>query len=203
MDLAEYGVVDSHCHAFLPERETDSFEQYLTLADHPIPKEDVVNTFLYRQVIRELSQVLGVEGTHEDVVNERHVRYKQDPEGYINMLFEDAKIDVLLVDTGYPSKDYSGYSVDLEAFSGMVPSEVREIFRIENLALTLLREGLPLDSMVEEFNTHINNAVKNGAVALKSVIAYRTGLDVKRRTIFEVKKSLQEVSRRTGIREGC
>lgn len=54
--ISEQPVIDSHCHTFLPEKETDPFEQYLTLATHPVPKEDMVHTFIYRQVVRELSQ---------------------------------------------------------------------------------------------------------------------------------------------------
>ena len=68
LDIFKLPVVDSHCHAFLPEKETDSFEQYLTLADHHVPKMDMVNTFLYRQLIHELSRILNIEGTHKEIV---------------------------------------------------------------------------------------------------------------------------------------
>ena len=192
MDLSSHPVVDSHCHAFLPEKETKSFEQYLTLADHPVPKRDIANTFLYRRVVRELSRVLEVEGTHDEVVDERNVRYRQDPAGYIKMLFEDAGIETLLVDTGYPSKEFSGYSVDLGGFSEIVPCEVREIYRIDNTVYNLLCERLPFDAMLGEFNRRIHDAGRGGAVSLKSVIAYRTGLEIRRRTEEESKKAYRD-----------
>ena len=188
LDLLKYPVVDSHCHAFLPEKETDSFEQYLTLADHPVPKRDMVNTFLYRQVVRELARVLNVKGTHEEIVKERYKRYKQDPVEYIKLLFEDANIDTLLVDTGYPTEEFSKYSIDLKDFTKLVPSEVREIFRIDKVVYNLLKSQLPIDEAIEEFHEQIKNAVKNGAVGLKSAIAYRTGLEIQRNTEDEVRK---------------
>jgi len=180
LDLLGHPVVDSHCHAFLPEKELNSFEQYLTLSEHSIPKEDMVNTFLYRLVIHELSRVLDIKGTHEEIVNERQKRYKQDPVSYIKLLFEDANIEMLLIDTGFPNKEESGYSIDLKEFSKIVPSEVREIFRIDNILFDLLKSQLSFDAAVEEFHEQVNNAVKNGAVALKTTIAYSTGLEIQR-----------------------
>ena len=193
LDLSEHSVVDSHCHPFLPERETDSFEQYLTIAFHPIPKEDMENTFLYRQTVRELSRVLGVKGTHRQVVEERQRQYRQDPVEYTKLLFEDARIDTLLVDTGYPSEEFSGYSIDLKDFSKIVHCEIKEIFRIDNVAYNLLKERTPYDVSVEQFHEQLRNAVKNGAVGLKSVIAYRTGLEIKRSTEDVVREAYGKI----------
>lgn len=188
LDLSKYPVVDSHCHAFLPDKETDPFEKYLNLAIHPIPKFDMVNTFIYHQVTRELSRVLGVKGTGDDIIEERNRRYRKDPAGYIRTLFEDAAIDTLLVDTGYPSEEFSGYSIDLREFSKLVPCKVREIYRIDNLLYNIINEQLPFNEAVEKFHNQIKNAIKNGAVGLKSVIAYRTGLEVQRHDDSEAKE---------------
>jgi len=193
LDLSKHPVVDSHCHAFLPDKETDSFEQYLTLADHPVPKMDVVNTFLYRQVVRELSRVLNIKGTHEEIVEKRQKRYKQDPVGYIKLLFEDANIETLLVDTGYPAKEFSGYSIDMKDFSKMVPSEVREVFRIDIVIYDLIKSRIPLAVAVEQLRERMKNAVKKGAVSLKSVVAYRTGLEIQRSGEDEVRQAYNEL----------
>ena len=75
LDLSDYPVIDSHCHPFLPEKETESFEQYLTLSSFFIPERDISNTFLFRQVIRELSRVLNVTGSYKDIIKERQKQY--------------------------------------------------------------------------------------------------------------------------------
>lgn len=41
MHPPDHPVVDGHCHAFLPEKGTDSLMQCLTLAGHPVPKHSV------------------------------------------------------------------------------------------------------------------------------------------------------------------
>ena len=127
LDLSKKPVVDSHCHAFLPEKETKPFEQYLTLSEDPIPKIDMVSTLLYRHVVCELSRVLEIDGRPEEILEERHKRYKRDPVGYIRLLFEDANIETLLVDTGYPEKLFSGYSIDLKDFSEIAVQGQRDL----------------------------------------------------------------------------
>ena len=193
-DLSERPVVDSHCHAFLPEKETSPFEQYLNLADNPVPKADATSTLLYRHVVRELSRVMDFRGTHEEVVEERTRRYRRDPAGHIGLLFEDAKIETLMVDTGYPAKLFSGYSIDLEEFGRMVPSGVREIFRVDIVLYELVKNLVSFDTAVEEFRDRMRDAVRGGAVALKSVVAYRTGLEMQRHEEEEVRSAYEELT---------
>jgi predicted TIM-barrel fold metal-dependent hydrolase len=193
MDLKGLKVVDSHCHAFAPERENQPFERYLTLSALPIEKEDLVNTLLYRIVVSELGRLLKVEGSPTRIVEERNKRYRQDPKQYIKTLFRDAGIEAMLVDTGYPSELFSGYSVPLDEFSATVQCSVHEVYRVENLVMSLLSNRLSLGEAVKEFNRVIDAKVEAGAVALKSVIAYRTGLAVQRRTDEEAGRAHREI----------
>ena len=198
INLSQQAVIDSHCHAFQPEREPSirsSFEQFLTLAIHPIPQEDMFNTFLYRQVIRELSRILECKGSHKDIVECRQKRYQKDPEQYIKMLFDDARIDMILLDTGYPSEVFTGYSVDSGVFSKIVPSEIKTIFRIDNVVVDLVQKYSSLNDAIEKFQQIVDNAVKNnGAVGLKTVIAYITGLEVQRHPLNEVSSSYKNMA---------
>ena len=198
IDLSQQKVIDSHCHAFLPEKEPSiraSFEQFLTLAIHPIPEEDMFNTFLYRLVIRELSRVLDCKGSHKEIVENRQKRYRKDPKGYIKMLFDDARIDMILLDTGYPSEVFTGYSVEPEVFSEIVPSKIRTIYRIDNLVVRLLRNYSSFNDAVEAFLQIVDDAVKkDGAVGLKTVVAYITGLEVQRHPLEEVSKSYEDMA---------
>ena len=193
INISDCRVIDSHCHAFLPEKETRSFEQYFTLADHLVPKEDMVNTFIYRQVVRELSRVLNFDGDHEKIIEERNRVYKENPRNYINHLFKDVNIDTLLVDTGYPSEEFSGYSIDLKHFSKIVPCKIKEIFRIDNVLYNLLKSQTSFELAKENFNNQVNDAVKKGAVSLKTVIAYRTGLEIRRHNEGEVKTAYKNI----------
>jgi predicted TIM-barrel fold metal-dependent hydrolase len=189
LDLHRLPVVDSHCHAFLPEKETKSFEEYLTLSDLAIPSEHLTSTLLYRQVLKELSRLLGVRGKDSKVIEERQKLYRRDPADYIGLLFDDAHIETLLVDTGFPTMVSDGYVIGREEFSRLTGAEVREIFRIENVVHNLVADGLPYGEAVERFRGEIDAAVGRGAVALKSIIAYRTGLEVHRWDEEKVKRA--------------
>ncbi len=122
-------VVDAHCHPFLPEKETKPFEAYLTLSDIPQRKEDLTSTMLYRLVMPELGQVMSLRGD-EKIIAERHKRIESDLSRYIQMLFDEGGLETLLVDSGYPFKEFVGYEIDLEDFSEMIGRAVREIFRL-------------------------------------------------------------------------
>ena len=193
MDIKSLKVVDSHCHAFSPERENQPFERYITLSAHPMHKEDLESTLLYRILLSELGRLMKIEGPHTRVIDERNRRYRQDPKRYIKTLFQDAGIEAMLVDTGYPSELFSGYSVPIDEFSATVQCRVHEIYRIENLVISLLGKRLSLSEATEEFNQIIDSKIEAGAVGLKSVIAYRTGLAVQKRPDTEVGRAHSEI----------
>jgi hypothetical protein len=178
LDFSSSPVVDSHCHAFLPEKEARPFEAYLTLSDLPQRHEDVVSTMLHHMVMRELSRILCVNG-EEKTIAERQMRIRSNPADYIELLFDDAGIETLLVDSGYPFKETVGYGIDLNDFAEMVGRDVREIFRLEAALYGLLKGLVPYDQAIEDFRAQIREVVSNGCVSLKTIIAYRTGLAVK------------------------
>lgn len=193
LEISDSPVVDSHCHPFLPEKEEGPFERHLNLAANQIQREDLVNTFLYRQVIRELARVLECEGSHEEVVEVRQKRYRREPVEYIRSLFEDAGIETVLIDTGYPYREFAGYSITPEEFSAIVPCRVREICRIDNIIHGLIKDQLPFEMAVDRFHGHVGNAVKKGAVSLKSVVAYSTGLEIRRSAEGDAREAYGEL----------
>jgi len=198
LDISKCPVVDAHCHPFLPEKETKPFEAYLTLSDIPQRHEDLTATMIYRQTMRELARVLRVDSYK--AVEERQRRIKENASDYIQMLFDDAGIEALLVDSGYPFKEYVGYEIDIGDFSEMVGREVHEIFRIEAAVYGLLKGQLPFEEAVEDLRTQIGEAVRGGVISVKSIIAYRTGLAVKTWEVPVVRRSWDEMTRQ--VREG-
>ena len=199
IDFSENPVIDAHCHPFLPEKESRPFEAYLTLSDLPQKHEDLTSTMLYRQVMRELGRLLRLKGETR-IIEERQRRIKSDPSSYINTLFDDAGIEALLVDSGYPFKEFTGYEIDLGDFSEMIGREAHEIFRLEVAVYGLLKGLVPFDDAAEDMRTQVREAVRGGVVALKSIVAYRTGLEYRAWDEGMAKRSWEEM---TGlVREG-
>lgn len=177
-----YPIVDNHCHPFMPERETDSFEQYWTLAMNTVPARDMRSTILYRMVMGRLRKLLDLPAgtSDEEIVAKRDSVYRANRRAYLELLCNDSGLDTLLVDVGFPSEEFSGYSVDLATFRTMMPLRaVRAIVRIEPIIYRLFRDSLPYEQLCARYLDELNQEITGrSAVALKSVIAYLTGLGV-------------------------
>jgi predicted TIM-barrel fold metal-dependent hydrolase len=177
IDLSQYPVIDGHCHPFLPGREDKEFYQLFNLSTLEMPRIHCENTLLYRKVMRELSRVLNCPFDLEFVSMRRGEEYSSNPSGYIEKLFNDAKIKMLILDTGYPSLEYSGYSVPIEEFRKLVKCSIKCIFRIEPLLFRIFKLSPPFEEMLDRYLNSLREAVKNeGYIGFKSVVAYRVGL---------------------------
>src|SRR6266540_398891 len=72
---------------------------------------------------------------------------------------------------------------------------VREVVRIESVAEAVLTAGGPptdtLDGLVDAFEERIVAAIEGGAVALKSVLAYRAGLRMEPVGVGELRSAFE------------
>jgi uncharacterized protein len=193
LDLTNYSVIDDHCHPFDPSREGQGFEQYWTLSMLTIQPDHMKNVLLYRMVMKEMRKYLelGQDASEQEVLNKRNAIYEADRKTYLDRLFRAAKIEGLVLDIGFPAEEFVGYSVDVDKFSTLLPiNTARIIVRIEPLIYRFVREELSFEEFVTKFNTTLDNDIRRyKAVALKSVIAYSTGLEVKITDESEAKKA--------------
>ena len=135
------------------------------------------NSVLYLRMIRELSQFLKCSTKPEEILESRNRKGAGYPR-YIDEIFHDAKIDGLNVDDGYsevgvidPIPD-----VDLDAFKQYAPAKIWRTTRIEPLFQKSLDKSSSIDDMESYFVSSLECSIKKlGAVAFKSVIAYRSG----------------------------
>ncbi|MFW6118223.1 MAG: amidohydrolase family protein [Chloroflexota bacterium] len=196
IDLTGYEIVDSHCHPFLPEKETEGFEQYFTLSMLPMRTEDMKNTLLYRMMLKELARVLelGEEAKESKVLEKRYSLYRSNPREYIARLFSEARIESLILDIGYPSEEFTGYSIDMKEFLSILRgTKVNYIVRIEPMINRLLKQELRFSEFVNQFTGQLDAEIKkHKAVAVKSIIAYLTGLGVEKVTMEEARKGYDE-----------
>ena len=190
MDLSGIPVVDSHCHPFDPAKEDDDFRVYFNMSLWRPPTEVVVDTVMNRKMMRELGKFLGAPhaADQEQIAKYRNELYKSDQKGYIQRMFKSANVDIMLVDTGFPHEEFTGYSVDLKIFADLVPCKVFPIFRMAPTIFKIFKD-LPdtFEEAVDIMNKNLERAVKvDKAVAIKSIVAYETGLEIKKWTEKEV-----------------
>jgi predicted TIM-barrel fold metal-dependent hydrolase len=133
---------------------------------------------MYRQqaffnyMVKLLSHRLGCRADAEAVAAARSAR-ANDFDVYVRELFEDARIQGLVMDGGYPAISED----DMKRF----PGKVVRVFRLDTFIKQLLDAHDSFNDFCSEYESGIRKAItRQGFVGLKSIIAYRTGLDIRR-----------------------
>ena len=161
-------LVDNHAHPVmeLPEEEiTKAFPTYFTEGDLEV--EDARHTVHYRQVLRLLSDQF--EG--EDKSDLLAARAQVNLEDYARDLIDETSTDVILADDGFPNTS----PAEFEAYTS---ARVEPLLRLEPIIEELIPEHEDLDSLVSAFEDRVTAALNAEYVGLKSIIAYRSGLDI-------------------------
>ena len=190
MDLSEIPIIDSHCHPFDPVREDDDFRIYFNMSLWRPPTEVVMDTVINRKLMRELGKFIGAppDADQNGIAEYRNKVYKADPKAYIQKMFKAAHVETMLVDTGFPHEEFTGYSVDLKTFADLVPCRVFPIFRMAPTIFKIFKDLPPtFEEAVSIMEKDLDHAIKvDKVVALKSIAAYETGLKIRKWSKKEV-----------------
>ena len=129
----------------------------------------VPETVFYRWAIRELATILACAPTTEAVLAARET---MSADALAQRLLGEANIALLLVDHGYRT-DETWTPAELAA---RLPCRVSSILRLETLAQELIVRHDTFDALLDAYSACVESARADGFIALKSIIAYRTGL---------------------------
>ena len=119
-----------------------------------------------------LAAVLGCEPTRDRLAAAR-TEALADHRGYLRRLWADAQVDDLIMDDGYPLPRIDGRGLGDE-----VGLRVHRVCRIEPIITDMREAAGSYSELADAFTAGLEEAVADGSIAFKSVIAYRTGLDV-------------------------
>ena len=191
LDLRGLPVIDDHVHVFGPEAARPGFDPLATVslggsdpgflesAGHELSPQErdhlgrqLSSTLGYQHAVHRLASFLGCEATPRAVLAARDGECA-DFAGYVKRLYSDIGLEMSLIDVGLGS-------LSLEEFGALSNVPVRGVFRIENLIGALWDEHDDLDRFDQAFLDGLRREASSGrCVALKSIIAYRTGLAVR------------------------
>ena len=175
MDLGTLPILDQHCHGLLRDgtvADPAAYARFFTESGDPtMHARHVPETVFYRWAIRELAALFGCAPTTEAVLA---ARGGVAADALAQRLLGDASIAGLLVDHGYLTEE-TWSPAELGA---RLPCRVLPILRLEALAQTLIVLHETFDAMADAYSAAVERARADGFVALKSIIAYRTGLRV-------------------------
>ncbi|MGH9174314.1 MAG: hypothetical protein ACRD1H_08145, partial [Vicinamibacterales bacterium] len=193
VELSGLPVVDVHCHPFL-NRGALSAEEFTNLASFGggseaymevggITFDDSVrvelqrvkrDTVYFRRLVRDLAAYFDTDATLDAVLAARNSAVSAGYSAYVGRLYAAVGLETLVFDFGYPVPN-----IALDAAREELPVEIVPVFRIEPLIAGLLATEIGWTEFKRRFDDTIDDALTDGGYrGLKSIIAYRTGLDI-------------------------
>lgn len=197
LDFSDIPILDHHAHS-LHKQQPGSPEAWLGFFteshDPDFIHNHVANTLFYRYSIKTLAGLLGCEPTPLVILSERD---RMGWQAWANLLIHQANITIMLMDYGFRGAE----SYDHQSLKEMLPCRVEPILRLETLAQELILKSDSFDQMRASFRSQVQAAKAEGYVALKSIIAYRTGLEIQTWSTGETQKAYENI-KKLAIKEG-
>lgn len=198
VDLQDVPLVDNHCHGIWRSQRFDDLlswrRNFTESADRGMVRDHVGSTAFYLRLIRALARFLDCEPDEETVLA---ARAEQGEREFAGALLRDANVETLLLDTGYPSPEEVLSGPELARLGGC---RVEPMLRLETLAERLIAEHGSLEEVKEALIAALDDVRGQGYVALKSIAAYRTGLNIREWSREEAEAAFDEFRR--AAREG-
>jgi uncharacterized protein len=171
--LSQVALVDHHAHGIVaPPHTLDEFRGLFSESDDPRQWPHVATALTYMRAIRDLAALLGCEPTEAAVYARRRA---SDPDEYAATLLRATGTEWLLIDDGFPAP---GEGASWERMGELAACRAAPVMRVERVAEEALAQGLGLGELRERVRAEVSAARGRGFAGLKTIAAYRTGLDI-------------------------
>ncbi len=190
MNLDHIPIFDHHAHALFYESiwRSSPMEPYFTEAYDPVILEQHVKHNLYfRRSIRELAAFYGCEPTHEAVLQARQQWNYQD---LAKKMFTACHISQWLIDDGI----WSEQLMSVKESQDFVGVPAYRVLRLESELAKLIHQFDNPQKLLTAFAEHLHKSAP-AVVAFKSIIAYRTGLDIHHHHASALERSFSELKK--------
>lgn len=166
-------MVDHHVHGVVSDNPTiESFSNMMTESDRtPQTLDEAMNTQIGFATRKWCARLLDLpEFCSPDLYFNR--RLELGATEVNERLLQAAGIEHFFIETGYRGDEIHG----VEGMRQLSGAKVSEIIRLETVAEKVAMSGVSAKNFANEFRTALQLATSN-AVGIKSIVAYRIGLD--------------------------
>ncbi len=191
LNLESIPIIDHHAHAVFHESHWRStpLEPYFTESYNPAQLLHTPHNLFFQRSIRALAGFYGCDATAAGVVE---ARQGWDYLELTRAFFKAANIERVLIDDGVWVDQLWSVAQSAER----LPIPVQRVVRIES-ELALEVEGADSAKvLLERLETRLRDAMTT-AVSLKSIIAYRTGLEIAQHTPAALETAFADFKRST------
>lgn len=180
LELDDLPVVDNHCHGLDVQQQPDDLGDWrsrFTESPHTWMRTvHAADTAFYRRLMRRMASFHGLD-PEADETAVLQARQDWSTADLTAALWRDAGIDRLVVDTGYPPADRVAGADVLAAATGGRPML---LLRLELLFQDLVAQHDSLQAVLDALAVSLEDLRSQGFAGLKSIVGYRTGLDLER-----------------------
>lgn len=173
-DLASIPVVDNHAHPLkrlsLRLNKEEFASHFTESCDQRLIVDHLPSSLYFKRSIAEICNFLGCPNDLYSLLSRRS-ELEEGP--YFKSLLQDAGIVALLLDVGFPRG-----AMSLDELKALFPCTVAPILRIESLAEDLILPPCSFEVFIEKITRSLSDLKVRGVAALKSIIAYRSGLEI-------------------------
>jgi uncharacterized protein len=171
--LNEVALVDHHAHGIVLTPATlDEFRGLFSESEDPRQWPHVATGLTYLRAMTALAALFGCEPTEDAVYAHRRAT---DPDAYAATLLRATGTGWLLIDDGFPAP---GEGEGWARMGDLAGCRSAPVMRIERVGEEGIARGLDLAALREHVRAEVAAARSRGWVGLKTVAAYRSGLDV-------------------------
>lgn len=188
MDLSHIPIYDHHAHALYYENvwRSERIEPYFTEAYDPVILNDFVKDNLYfRRSVRDLAEFYKCEATTEAVLEARQTWNYQE---LCQTMFKAANISHWLIDDGI----WVDKLMTVEESGAHVGVPTYRVARLETELAKLLPNFDSPEILLSAFSEHLYKLAPS-VVSFKSIIAYRTGLDITHHHLSTLERTFSEL----------
>lgn len=190
IDLSDVPIIDHHAHSLVKLQSPmtmDRFQGYFTESPEPVIKARYVpDSIMWMWAIRDLASFLGCEETAEAVLGARNALSLTD---LANRMWRDTNSQTLLIDYGFRGAE----NYTPEELRATFNQKIELLLRLETYAQELIMQYSTFTQFLDAFISGVEGARAAGHVGLKSIIAYRTGLDIQWVSREEASRAFGEV----------
>jgi uncharacterized protein len=191
IDLSNVPILDHHAHALVNANvpmPMEKWQGYFTESPNALVKRrDVPHTIMWKWGMRELAGYLKCDPTAEAVYA---VRSAMPLTELANGMWRDTNSEALFLDY-YGFATHENYT--LEEMAANFNQKIEKLLRIETFAQDLILQHDTFDDFLDAFVAGVAGAKAAGHIGLKSIIAYRTGLDIRGVTREEAAQAFEEI----------
>lgn len=171
--MVDFALVDGHCHLVhggTPDLE--AFTLWSTEADRLSDRISYTDSPVGHAIRRWCAEPMGLEPS-VPLTDYLERRAELGPEESLRRLLTAAWLSDLLVDTGISGDGF----VEPSALRTAAEAGVHEVVRLEAVAEQVVADGADAAGFAEAFVDALRRATRS-AVSVKSIVAYRYGLDI-------------------------